>query len=134
MDTIIDALAAEYSLGSGQSFRVIRDGSEAPDPGTFGVGDFGKCFKNLARNPAWNRISVLVFGDLSRNILDGLRSTTRANIVVEDVNGPIASGFDIQPITSFHYLSERHLFGDVDASLAESKKTASTGQKGSSSG
>ena len=134
VDTIIDALAAEYSLGSGQSFRAVRDGSEIPNPKNFCVGDFGKCFKNLARNPAWNRISVLVFGDLSRNILDGLRSTTRANIVVEDVNGPIASGFDIQPVTSFHYLSERHLFGDIDIGQSEAKGTSSPGLKGSPRG
>jgi chemotaxis protein methyltransferase CheR len=114
VDTIIDALAAEYSLGSGQSFRALRDGTEVPEPGKFGVGDFGKCFKNLARNPSWTRISVLVFGDLSRNILDGLRSTTRVHVVAEDVNGTTAAGFEIQPVTSFHYLSERHLFGDVE--------------------
>jgi hypothetical protein len=30
------------------------------------------------------------------------------------VNGTTAAGFEIQPVTSFHYLSERHLFGDVE--------------------
>jgi chemotaxis protein methyltransferase CheR len=113
-DTIIDALAAEYSLGSNQVVKAIHNGSEIPPTGTFSIGDFGKCFKNLTRNPAWNRISVLVFGEISRNVLDGLRSTSRPHIVLEDVNAPLKSGYDIQPITSFHYLSEKHLFGDSE--------------------
>jgi len=134
VDTIIDALSAEYSLGSGQSFRVIRDGTETPAAGSFGIGDFAKCFKNLARNPHWARISVLVFGDLSRNVLDGLRSTTRAHVVIEDINGSTGAGFEIQPITSYFYLSERHLFGDTAKSegTPDAPPTASAdrGRKG----
>jgi len=134
VDTIIDALASEYSLGSNQVFKAIHNGSEIPPTSSFSVGDFSKCFKNLARNPAWNRISVLVFGEISRNVLDGLRSTSRPHIVLEDVNAPLKSGFDIQPLTSFHYLSEKHLFGDAEPSGLNTTRSPDLTSKKKASG
>jgi hypothetical protein len=55
-------------------------------------------------------------------------------VVIEDINGSTGAGFEIQPITSYFYLSERHLFGDTlkseGAPDATESGPANRGRKG----
>ncbi len=114
-EVLLEGLAASLSAGSGLSVSVMKSG-EALQPGRVYLANCSG-YEEFKEAHFEKRTSILVFGDVSGEVIPKILSWTKAHVIAEDLNlilseqhrALLTSAQKVVPYTSFAYHSDECL-------------------------